>query len=241
MSGSDIKNVALICDGNRRAAEQRGVDPVWGHLAGAEVIKGIMKAGKEWGIDTLTFWVWSTENWQRDQSQVNFVMNLATKFISSRDLVETFLRKKTRFVHLGRKDRLPNTLRQAIEFLEKKTADFGQTTVNLAMDYGGLDEASRAVVRLAQQVISGRFNLKDLEDDPETILKFLDTGNQSRPDLVIRTGVKTNEMAHTSGFMPLQTAYAGWQFEESFFPDFTPEHLKASIEQFISYQRRMGE
>jgi len=240
LSKSDFKHLAVICDGNRRAAKQRDLDAFWGHRAGVEVIKGIMETGRGWGIDNLTFWVWSTENWTRNQKQIAFVMALATRFINERDLAKTFSRNQTRFVHLGRKDRLPSGLSRAIKSLEKKTVDFNQMTVNLAMDYGGIDEVSRAVIRLTQQTKAGRFNLEDLINDPQTILGFFDTVGQPNPDLVIRTGVKPNEIPHTSGFMPLQTTYAGWQFEASLFPNLTPEQLKASIQQFINYERRMG-
>ena len=237
---SDFKHLAIICDGNRRAAQQRGLEAFWGHRAGVEVIKGIMEAGGKWGIDNLTFWVWSTENWKRDQKQVSYVMDLATRAMGEKDLEKTFLEKQIRFVHLGRKDRLPPRLGQTIKSLEEKTAGFNQMTVNLAMDYGGIDEVSRAVIRLTQQATIGRFNLDDLIKDPNTILKFLDTGDQVKPDLVIRTGVKVGEIPHTSGFMPLQSDYAGWQFEKSLFPNLTPEQMKVSIEQFVNYERRMG-
>ena len=118
LSGSGLRHLVIICDGNRRAAEERGLEPVWGHRVGVETIKGIMKAGREWGIDNLTFWVWSTENWQRDKGQISFIMNLATRFINQQDFVDSFLKTQTRFIHLGRKDRLPNSLSQAIEALE---------------------------------------------------------------------------------------------------------------------------
>lgn len=240
LRGSEFKHLAIICDGNRRAAEDRGLNPAWGHRVGVETIKGIMEAGKKWEVDNLTFWVWSTENWQRDKGQVDFIMNLATRFINQQDFINKFLENQTRFVHLGRKDRLPISLSQAIEALERKTAGFNQRTINLAMDYGGIDEISRAVFRLTQQAEAGRFNLTDLINDPETIQNFLDTGDQPKPDLVIRTGVKPGEIPHTSGFMPIQTAYAGWCFEETLFPNLTPEQIRKSINQFIGYKRRMG-
>jgi len=236
-----LKHLAVICDGNRRAAERRGLPSFWGHRAGIETIKGLMKAGEKWGINTLTFWVWSTENWQRDEKQVGFVMNLASKFLKQKDFTDTFIEHETRFIHLGRKDRLPTSVQEGIGALEKRTANFDKRTINLAMDYGGIDEVARAVTRLVRQTNIGRFNLDDLERDPGIISGFLDTDGQDRPDLVIRTGTKPGEIPHTSGFMPLQTTYAGWEFIGDLFPELTPKQVITSLEKFTDYKRRMGE
>ncbi len=238
---SKLKHLAVICDGNRRAAEQRGLPSFWGHRAGVEVIKGLMKAGEKWDISTLTFWVWSTENWQRNQKQIDFVMSLAGRLLKQKDFTNTFTEHETRFIHLGRKDRLPTPIQEGINALEESTAGFDKRTVNLAMDYGGIDEVARAVIRLVHQTNVGRFNLDDLEKDPNVISQFLDTGEQDRPDLVIRTGTKPGEILHTSGFMPLQIAYAGWEFVDNLFPELTPEQVMGSLERFTNYKRRFGE
>ena len=235
-----LKHLAVICDGNRRAAEQRGLPSFWCHRAGIEVIKGLMRTAEKWDINTLTFWIWSTENWQRDQGQVDFVMNLAGRFLKQEDFTNIFTEHKTRFVHLGRKNRLPTSIQEWINALEERTAGFDKRTVNLAMDYGGIDEVARAVTRLVHQTNVGRFNLDDLEKDPHVISQFLDTGEQERPDLVIRTGTRPGEIPHTSGFMPLQTAYAGWEFVDDLFPELTPERVMTSLEKFANYKRRKG-
>lgn len=240
LEGSDFKHLAVICDGNRRAAKERGLKSYWGHRAGVETIGGVMDASKKWGIKNLTFWVWSTENWGRDSEQVEFVMGLASRFLGDNDFVNKFAENQARLVHLGRKDRLPSVVMQKITDLEKRTKGFGDLTVNLGMDYGGVDEVVRAVKRMVRQSAMGRFNLDDLRDDPDTILQFLDTGDQPKPDLVVRTGSKVDEVPHTSGFMPLQTTYAGWEFLDDLFPDLTPEILRDSIDKFINYERRMG-
>jgi len=232
-----LKHLAIICDGNRRAATQKDLPPFWGHRAGVEVIKGLIKAGNQWGINNLTFWVWSTENWQRSKKQVDFVMDLAGKFLKEKNFTNTFIEHQTRFVHLGKKDRLPPSVQKGIKALEKNTAAFHERTVNLAMDYGGSDEIARAIIRLVQQRDAGRFNLDDLEKDPNTIFQFLDTKGQYKPDLVIRTGTT---MSHTSGFMPLQTEYASWDFMKIPFPNLQPKQIIDSLEKFTSYKKRMG-
>lgn len=240
LSGTKFQHLAIICDGNRRSAQERGLPPFWGHRAGVETIKGIMKAGRQWGINNLTFWLWSTENWKRDVQQVDFVMGLAARFLQDPSLVQELTANQTRFIHLGRKDRLPQSVAQSIEALEKLTAHFSNRTVNACIDYGGLDEMVRAVIRMKEQISIGRFNLNDLETDPDIIKKFLDTGSQPDPHLVLRTGCQAEEMPRSSGFMPLQTAYSGWLFDPVLFPDLTPDILQQSICKFINCQMRKG-
>lgn len=231
-----LKHLAIICDGNRRAAVNRGFYPWCGHRAGIEVIKGVMRASKKWGISNLTFWTWSTENWKRDKEQVNFVMNLAANNLRDGKVVEELVRNEARFVHLGRKDRLPDDVREAIADLERRTQGFSEYTVNLALDYGGLDEVARAVVCMIDQRVSA----DTLKDRPEVILDYLDTAGQPLPDLVIRTGSHGGEVPHTSGFMPIQTAYAGWMFLPDAFPDLTPSSLLKPIQDCQCYEKREG-
>jgi len=145
-----------------------------------------------------------------------------------------------KFTHLGRKDRLPRPVREALEDLERQTASFTRYNLNLAMDYGGIDEMARAVARMFKELKQGIFNPEMIKRNPQAILGFLDTANQVLPDLVIRTGVKEGEIPHTSGFMPLQTAYAGWVFLPDLFPDLTPQTLLQPIKDFINYERRLG-
>lgn len=132
-----LKHLAVICDGNRRSAASKGLEPREGHRLGVEVIKGITQAGKDWGIKHLTFWTWSTENWQRDDAQVEFVMNLASRYLGDKDAHEMLVENEARFTHFGRKDRLPTGTKEAIDELEAETAHFDQYYINLALDYGG--------------------------------------------------------------------------------------------------------
>lgn len=224
-----LQHLAIICDGNRRAAQQLGLNPHFGHRVGVEAIRGIARAARKWGIDTLTFWVWSTENWNRDKDQVGFVMNLAQEFLSKEDLLHDFQRNRVRFTHLGRKDRLPARLKDLLDSLETSTEGFSDYRLNLALDYGGVDEIERAVGKMT---LSGA--------NPGTIFDYLDTARQPLPDLVIRPGADGNELIHTSGFMPLQTAYSCWMFLPDLFPNLTPETLLSSIRTFTDYQRRRG-
>ena len=235
-----LRHLAIICDGNRRAAQERGLHPYLGHRVGIEVIKGIARVCRSWNVQTLTFWIWSTENWEREQQQVNFVMELAEEFLSQKEFLEELKENKVKFNHLGRKDRLPAPILKILGDLERQTSNFDCYHLNLAMDYGGLDEMVRAVQKMFEGFAQGRFNPEILKTTPQAILGFLDTANQGLPDLVIRTGVKEGEIPHTSGFMPLQTAYSGWAFLPDLFPNLAPQTLLKPIQEFLEYERRFG-
>lgn len=235
-----LQHLVIICDGNRRAAQERMLPLEFGHLAGTEVIRGISRACRGWEIRDVTFWTWSTENWQRDAEQVEFVMNLAARLLSDPKLLEEFNHHNVRFTHLGRKDRLPPPVSRVISNLERQTATSDGYRINLAMDYGGLDEVARGVGKIIEAVQTGSLNPEMIKVNPQVILGFLDTANQVLPDLVIRTGVKKGEVLHTSGLMPLQTAYSGWVFLADLFPDLTPDSLLSPIQDFLEYERRFG-
>ncbi|KKU12209.1 MAG: Isoprenyl transferase [Parcubacteria group bacterium GW2011_GWC2_45_7] len=235
-----LKHLAIICDGNRRAAEQRGLNPWSGHRVGVEVIKGIMEANREWGIKHLTLWTWSTENWKRDEAQVSFVMNLAARYLRDDQAVAKLAEHRVKFTHLGRKDRIPEEVRQSIDELERKTSGFNDLYVNLALDYGGLDEAGRAIGKMVEWIREGKLAESEILINPGVVLGFLDTAGQPAPDLVVRTGMPEEEIPRTSGFMPLQTAYSGWKFIPELFPDLTPGVLLTCVKDFLGYERRLG-
>ncbi len=235
-----FRHLAIICDGNRRAAIKKGLNPWYGHRVGLEVIRGVIEAGRIWGIRHLTFWTWSTENWKRDEKQIGYVMGLATKYLRDEEATKKLFEYRVKFTHFGRKDRLASDVLSAINDLEERTALFSDYYLNLALDYGGLDEAGRAVARMMEEGIGGRLLPKEVADNPQKILEFLDTKGQPQPDLVIRTGAQEEEVLHTSGFMPFQSAYSGWAFVPDFFPDLTPQHLLGEIQKFTDYERRIG-
>jgi len=237
---SSCQHIAIICDGNRRAAKERGLPPYFGHRAGIEIIRGISRIMQRWGLKTLTFWVWSTENWRRKKEQINYIMDLAAQYLRSRQFEKELIENKVRFAHLGRRDRLPAVILSALKKLEEQTKQFSSFYLNLAMDYGGEDEIARAIVKIIKAYQEGRISLSAIGSHPELVLSYLDTAGQPKPDLVIRTGTKKDELPHTSGFMPLQTAYSCWSFIPEYFPDLTPKVLKREIEKFSRYRRRLG-
>lgn len=223
-----LRHLAVICDGNRRAALNYGFEPQLGHLVGIEVTKGIARAARAWNIRYLTLWVWSTENWKRDKEQSDFVMEMAEDNLSKEQFLEELIGNGVRFTHLGRKERLPTSLQGTLALLEESTESLGRYWLNLSLDYGGRDEIIRAIEK------------RDCLGKEGGIEKYLDTAGQPNVDLVIRTGVNGRDLPHTSGFMPLQTADAAWIFLPNLFPDLSPDKLLQSVQKFEGYNRRLG-
>lgn len=235
-----LQHIAIICDGNRRSAVQKNVLPEEGYILGLEVLKGMAMVSRQWGVKAMTFWLWSTENWSRKSEQVNSVMSLAGSSLNNSKLVEELSKYRVKFTHFGRKDRLPKEIVEGISRLEQSTLDYDQHYLNVAIDYGGAEELATATRKIVEDILIGKINKEDLKTDPDIIFRYLYTKGQTFPDLIIRTGVNNGEIPRTSGFMPLQSNYACWQFLPVNFPDLTPQSFAMSVNDFSKYDRRMG-
>lgn len=223
------KHIVLIPDGNRRWAKEHGLTLEEGHRKGMEAIIETTRVAQNWGIKYLTIWAFSTENWNRSPAEVGYLMRLFKEFIKK--LLREFLEKGVRIIHLGRKDRIPKFLRDALEEAVYKTRDNNKFFLNIALDYGGRDE----IVRAVRRIIAVGKDPKAI--DEKEFRKFLDTNGQPEPDLIIRTSGEQR----LSGMMPFQAAYAELYFEKVYLPDFTLEHLKRAILDFSNRQRRFGQ
>ncbi|MCX6732432.1 MAG: polyprenyl diphosphate synthase [Candidatus Roizmanbacteria bacterium] len=223
----ELKNIpnhiAIIADGNRRWAKERNLPSFEGHRKGFENIKALSSKAKKLGIQIVTFWVFSTENWKRAADEVGYLMNLAEKVIDVQ--VKEAIQEETRIVHIGRKDRLPEGLKKKIANAEERTKEFSKYFFVIALDYGGQDEIMRAVQKM-----------KDVKT--EKIDDYLDTHvlPYPNPDLIIRTSGEIR----LSGFMTWQSAYSEYFFSDLYFPDFGPEALEKSIIEYSDRQRRFG-
>lgn len=218
-------HIAIIPDGNRRWAKEKGLPSVEGHRRASENTQKLMEAAKDLGVKAITFWAFSTENWNRPQEEINALFDLLRQLVK-RDR-EEFMEKKTRFIHLGRKDRLPDDIREDIEKFEDDTRHFTDFTLGLALDYGGHDELVRATKKLQDN---------GLEITEENIERFLDTAQMPKVDLIIRTSGEQR----LSGFLSWQNHYAEFYFSDVNFPDFNEEELKKAIEEFSRRERRFG-
>jgi len=230
--GTKVPNhVVIMPDGDRRWARTRGMSSSEGHRAGMENIIKLSRVCRDWGIHTVSAWGLSTENWrERPKDEVDFLM----KGIAG--LLENYLgemkKEGVRFVHLGRKDRLPKFLLKKIAYAEKETRGNDKHVFNVGLDYNGWDE----MVRTTQKIVAEGIPVEKI--DRKVLDKHMDTADQPYPyiDLYIRTSGEQR----TSGFMMWQADYAEFYFEPSYFPDFSPEKLKEAILDFSRRRRRFG-
>ena len=223
-------HIAVILDGNRRWARSRGIQTLEGHKAGFEAGHRISKAAREWGVHTFTVWGLSTENWDRSPKELAYLMKLYWKMVET---VEKEAKKDDiRFVHLGRKDRIPKSLALYIKSLEQKTKNNKTHVFNAAIDYGGRDE----IIRATKKIIDAGVTSDKLDED--TFASYLDTGDQPYPnvDLFIRTSGEQR----TSGFLPWQLNYAEFHWEIDHLPDMTPRKLADIILDYSRRRRRFG-
>jgi undecaprenyl diphosphate synthase len=201
-----------------------------GHKRGAEVVKEIIRATRDWGVHTLTLWGFSTENWKRPYSERKKIFELVKETI--KETLDEAKKEGVRFCHIGRKDRLPVDLMEVIRKAEEETKNNKKRILNIALDYGGRDEILRAVRR----IIKDKVPAESIDED--LFASYLDTANQPYPDpdLFIRTSGEQR----TSGYLPWQMVYTELYFEESHLPDLTAEKLKKAILDFSRRRRRFG-
>ncbi len=236
--GTKVPNhIALILDGNRRWARARGLQPWEGHKAGYEAVIKLARAARDMGVHTFTVWAWSTENWDRPEMEVGEIFSLFRRALT--EMGKELISEKVRFVHLGRKDRIPADVAAGIRDLEEKTKQFSEHTFNLAVDYGGRDEILRATKKM---ILAGskEDNFEQMVEqlDEKRFEQYLDTGDQPYPyvDLFIRTSGEQR----TSGLLPWQMTYAEMYWEVDHLPDFSPEKLVGAILDYSCRRRRFG-
>lgn len=218
-------HVAIIPDGNRRWAKNKGLPSLEGHRKGAQNFEKLADKAREMGIQCFTTWVFSTENWKRPQDEIDYLFDIARKYVKK--YKEKCLREKTRFIHLGRKDRLPEDIVRELIDIEEKTKEYTSFNIALGFDYGGHDEIVRAVEVLKN---------KNLPITMESIENNLDTKGLPPPDFIIRTSGELR----LSGFLSWQSAYAELYFPNIHFPDFTPELFEKAVLDFAKRDRRFG-
>jgi len=218
-------HVALIPDGNRRWAKAHKLDPWKGHEKAIENFKEITQwCRKDPRISTLTVWCFSTENWKRNSQEIDKLMTMLEEYLQRER--EGFQEQRTRFLHSGRRDRLPSSLVTLIEEVEAETRTNDAFALHLAVDYGGKDEILRAMHKL-----------KDTKNIDEEILRgALDHPELPDIDLIVRTSGEQR----TSNFFLWQSTYAEWIFSQKLFPDFRAEDLRRAIEEYSVRARRFG-
>jgi len=227
-------------DGNGRWAKAHHKPRLAGHKAGADTLDRVMHYCKESGIEYLTVYAFSTENWKRSKEEVSGLMKLLSAFIKSKE--KTLVKEGVRFRVIGRRTDLSAKLQKEIAALEEKTKG-GSFTLVVALSYGGRDEIVRAVERIL--AAKNAKNAKDLcglcelcgfENPEELVSGFLDTADIPDPDLIVRTSGELR----LSNFLLWQAAYAEFYFTDVLWPDFDRAEFDKALANFGNRERRMG-
>lgn len=219
-----LKHVAFIMDGNGRWAKAHGMERPEGHKVGVKTFEHIAYYCFDIGLDTVTFYAFSTENWKRPPREIRTIMSLLSLYLDT--CGDDLVRRGVRFRMLGDKSGLDAGLKKRIDALEKKTAHLGRT-LNVAINYGGRDEIVRACRRLSE---SGE------EITQESLSRALYTEGDPDPDLIIRTAGERR----LSNFLLWQSSYSELYFTDTLWPDFGEDDLRAAIENFYSRKRNYG-
>jgi undecaprenyl diphosphate synthase len=222
------RHVAIIMDGNGRWAKKRGLPRLVGHNAGGDNIRPVANIFANCGIEYLTLYAFSTENWSRPRAEVAGLLNLLTKKIDRE--TQALHQDNIRLVHLGRLDRLSQGLREKVQAAVELTRNNTGLTLCLAFDYGGRDEIVRAVRRLASTGVSSD-NI-----DESMLARYLDRPGIPDPDLIIRTGGESR----LSNFLLWQAAYSELYFTAVLWPDFGREDVEEALSEYGRRQRRFG-
>ncbi|MDG1065112.1 MAG: polyprenyl diphosphate synthase [Luminiphilus sp.] len=225
-------HIAIIMDGNGRWASRRGLPVPAGHRAGVEAVRAALKTCKKKGIEVLTLFAFSSENWGRPETEVRALMALLCHYL--RREVEQLQRDHVRLRFIGRRDRLSGRLQRLMARSEEATAANTGATLVLAVDYGGQWDVIDAVKKLASEVAAGTLSADQI--NPDRFKQTLSLGDLPAPDLCIRTGGD----ARISNFMLWQLAYTEFYFCDALWPDFDEAALTRAIEDFQSRERRFG-
>ncbi|MEW6087811.1 MAG: isoprenyl transferase [bacterium] len=230
--GKMPRHIAIIMDGNGRWARQKGLPRVIGHKAGIEAIKDIIKLSSDLGIQVLTLYAFSVENWHRPKNEVNSLMKLLKTFL--RNEIKELHKKNVRIMTIGRIQELPLFAQQEIYSAIEKTKNNTGLVLNLALNYSGRVDILEAVRKIIEKNESPGFNLKEF--DEESFNGFLYTSGLPEPDLLIRTSGEYR----ISNFMLWQIAYTEIWITDVLWPDFRGIHLLEAILDYQKRKRRFG-
>lgn len=227
------RHIAIIMDGNRRWAKEHKLDSSFGHKKGAEVLETVAKYCNKIGIEALTVYAFSTENWKRTKEEVGAILLLLNmyldKFLKTADLENIKLRV------IGDRDKnMPLEIKNKMIQMEEKTKNNTGLKFNIAFNYGGRDEIVKATQKIAKQVQEGNLKIEDINE--EIFSNNLYTAGLPDPDLLIRTSGELR----TSNFLPWQITYSEFMFLDKYWPDFTTDDINMAVEEFSKRHRRVG-
>ena len=226
------RHIAIIMDGNGRWAKSRGLPRKAGHAVGAETFRTIATYCREIGIEYLTVYAFSTENWKRPMEEVSAIMGLLKKYLL--EAIADMEKEKVRFVFFGDLSPLPAELRELAEETQRRSAGYEGCQVNICLNYGGRDEILRAAKALAAECVEGKRSPDTMTE--EDISNHLWSAGVPDPDLVIRPSGEVR----LSNFLLWQSAYAEFYVTDVSWPDFSKEDLRKALAAYQGRSRRFG-
>ncbi len=224
------RHVSLIMDGNGRWAKMRGKDRIYGHYEGVASVRAVMEASVEWGVEYVSFFAFSEENWDRPSDEVQGLMDLMGTMME-REL-PTFMEHDIRFLVLGNRERLSDKLRESIDGIMEKTSGNRGMTMILFLSYSGKWDIFQAARRMAHDLIENPGREIGIED----FSQYLVTAGIPDPDLLIRTSGEKR----ISNYLLWQSAYTEFVFTDTLWPDFRREQYRAALEEYASRGGRFG-
>lgn len=226
------EHIAIIMDGNGRWARKKNLPRTFGHKAGVEAIRNIVKASSSIGVKYLTLYAFSTENWKRPPEEVNALMSLLVEYLKKE--VDELHKNNVVVSYIGDISILPKACQDELESAFSRTKSNTGLRLNLAINYGARDEIRKAIKSIASDVKDGRINIEDIDDN--LISSRLYTSNMPDPDLLIRPSGEYR----ISNFLLWQIAYSEFWFSNIFWPDFSSQDLYRAIYDYQNRDRRFG-
>lgn len=226
------KHIAIIMDGNRRWAKQKGKPASFGHKEGAKTLEKIVRYANKIGIENITVYAFSTENWKRTEEEVSALMMLFQSYLD--DYAKRADTENIKVQIIGSKKGLSEKMKVSIEKCMERTKNNTGIVFNIALNYGGRDELIHAIKEIAKQVKENEIEIDEINE--EIISNHLYTKGQIDPDLLIRTSGEIR----LSNFLPWQLVYSEFVFFEKNWPDFTEEDLDSAIQEYQKRTRKFG-
>ncbi len=225
-------HIAVILDGNGRWAKKRHMPRTYGHKVGSQVVEDMLYIVDEYGVKYFTVYAFSTENWKRSAEEVSILMSILRLYL--KDCVKKSMKNNIRCRVIGKREGLSKDIIESICVLEETTKNNTGLNFTIAINYGGRDEITRAVKKIANQIEEGTMSASDITE--QIINSNLDTGELPDPDLLIRTSGEER----LSNYLPWQLAYTEFYFTDTLWPDFNEEELIKAFEKYNKRERRFG-
>ena len=231
--GGIPRHIAIIMDGNGRWAEQRGLSRFHGHRQGGKTVETIAQYCVDIGVEYLTLYSFSMQNWKRPAEEISFLMHLYSQYLT--EIRPTLMKNDASLVHLGQTDNLPDELVKAMAETVRLTANNKGMVLGLALNYGSRSEIVDAVKAIAQKCKSGALDIEDI--DHECFSNHLYTAGWCDPELLVRTSGELR----VSNFLLWQISYSEFYVTDKFWPDFGPGDLDEAIKAYSKRARRLGD